>query len=109
MEPVKLTDTLSVAGQVQPEEVEQLAKAGFKAIICNRPDDEEPGQPDFAEIAAAAEAQGLEVRHIPVDASRPVEMQKDEFARALEELPAPVLAYCRTGNRCTLLHQAISG
>ncbi|WP_338068463.1 TIGR01244 family sulfur transferase [Aurantiacibacter odishensis] len=109
MEPVKLTDTLSVAGQVQPEEVEQLAKAGFKAIICNRPDDEEPGQPDFAEIAAAAEAQGLEVRHIPVDASRPVEMQKDAFARALAELPAPVLAYCRTGNRCTLLHQAVTG
>ncbi|GAA5053766.1 TIGR01244 family sulfur transferase [Erythrobacter westpacificensis] len=109
MEPKKLTDSLSVAGQVQPEEVEQLAKAGFKAIICNRPDDEEPGQPDFAEIAAAAEAQGLEVRHIPVDASRPVEMQKDAFARALAELPAPVLAYCRTGNRCTLLHQAVTG
>ena len=109
MEPKKLTETLSVAGQVQPGEVEQLARAGFKAIICNRPDDEEPGQPDFAEIAAAAEAQGLEVRHIPVDASRTVEMQKDEFARALAELPSPVLAYCRTGNRCTLLHQAISG
>ncbi len=109
MEPKKLTDSLSVAGQVQPEEVEQLAKAGFKAIICNRPDDEEPGQPDFAEIAAAAEEQGLEVRHIPVDASRPVEMQKDAFARALAELPAPVLAYCRTGNRCTLLHQAVTG
>tara|TARA_B100001057_G_scaffold468556_1_gene527853 strand:- start:386 stop:715 length:330 start_codon:yes stop_codon:yes gene_type:complete len=109
MEPTKLTDTLSVAGQVRPEEIEQLARAGFKAIICNRPDHEEPGQPDFAEVAAAAEAQGMKVRHIPVDASRTVEMQKDEFARALAEMPGPVLAYCRTGNRCTLLHQAISG
>lgn len=109
MEPKKLTETLSVSGQVRPDEVEQLAKAGFRAIICNRPDDEEPGQPDFAEIAAAAKAQGLEVRHIPVDASRPVEMQKDLFVRALAELPAPVLAYCRTGNRCTLLHQAVTG
>lgn len=107
MEPHKLTDTLSVTGQVRPEEVQQLAAAGFKAIICNRPDHEEPGQPDFAEVAAAARAQGMEVRHIPVDAERTVEMQKDEFARALEELPAPVLAYCRTGNRCTKLHEAV--
>lgn len=109
MEPTKLDDTLFVAGQVRPEEVEQLAKAGFKSIICNRPDHEEPGQPDFAEVAAAAQAQGMEARHIPVDAARPVETQKDAFARALEELPGPVFAYCRTGNRCTMLHQAISG
>lgn len=108
MEPTKLSDTLSVAGQVQPDEVADMARAGFKSIICNRPDDEEPGQPDFADIAAAAQAQGMAVRHIPVDATRPVEMQKDEFARALAELPAPVLAYCRTGNRCTMLHQAVS-
>lgn len=109
MEPKSLTDGLSVAGQVRPEDVPQLAREGFKAIICNRPDDEEPGQPDFAEIAAAARAQGMEARHIPVDAARPVAMQKDEFARALAELPGPVLAYCRTGNRCTLLHEAVSG
>ena len=107
MEPTKLSETLSVAGQVTAEEVEQLAEAGFKSIICNRPDDEE--QPDFADIAAAAQAQGMEVRHIPVDAMHPVEMQKDEFARALAEMPAPVLAYCRTGNRCTMLHHAVSG
>lgn len=109
MEPTKLSDNLSVMGQVQPDEVAALAEQGFKAIICNRPDDEEPGQPDFAEVAAAAEALGLPARHIPVDAMRPVEMQKDEFAQALAEMPGPVLAYCRTGNRCTLLHNAVSG
>jgi len=109
MESTKLSDTLTVSGQVKPEEVEQLAKAGFKAIICNRPDDEEPGQPDFADIAAAAEKLGMPARHIPVDADRPVELQKDEFARALAELPAPVFAYCRTGNRCTKLHEAVTG
>lgn len=109
METTKLTENLSVSGQVKPEDVPELAREGFKAIICNRPDEEEPGQTDFAEVAAAAEALGLPVRHIPVDAERPVEMQKDDFARALAEMPGPVLAYCRTGNRCTLLHQAMSG
>lgn len=109
MEPNKLTEDLAVMGQITPEDVAALAQAGFKSIICNRPDEEEPGQPDFAEIAAAAEAQGMPAVQIPVDAERPVEMQKDAFARALADLPGPVLAYCRTGNRCTLLHQAVTG
>lgn len=109
METTKLSDTLSVTGQVRPDEVAQLARAGFRSVICNRPDDEEPGQPDFAQIAAAAREQGMEARHIPVDAEHTVEMQSAAFARALDELPKPVLAYCRTGNRCTKLHEAVTG
>ena len=104
----KLSDALTVTGQVRPDEMAQLARAGFRSVICNRPDHEEPGQPDFAQIAAAARAQGMEARHIPVDAEHTVEMQSAAFARALDELPKPVLAYCRTGNRCTKLHEAVS-
>ena len=109
METTKLSDTLSVTGQVRPDDISQLAKAGFRSVICNRPDNEEPGQPDFAQIAAAAREQGMEARHIPVDAEHTVEMQNAAFARALAELPGPVLAYCRTGNRCTKLHEAVNG
>ncbi len=108
MKTTKLDDDLSVSGQVQPRDVPELARAGYRTIICNRPDEEEPGQPTFAEIAAIAESLGLKVAHIPVDDAHPVEMQKGEFARALAQLPAPVLAYCRTGNRCTRLHEAVS-
>ncbi|WP_337189608.1 TIGR01244 family sulfur transferase [Aurantiacibacter rhizosphaerae] len=108
MDTTQLTDGLSVSPQISPAEVSELAAAGYKSIICNRPDEEETGQPDFADIAAAATALGLSTRHIPVDAERPVEMQADAFAKALAELPGPVLAYCRTGNRCTKLHEAIS-
>ncbi|MGB3796883.1 MAG: TIGR01244 family sulfur transferase [Alteraurantiacibacter sp.] len=109
MDVKKLTDTLFVTGQISPDEVGELAAQGFQSIICNRPNDEEQGQPGFAEIADAATAHGMAARHIPVDSDRPVDMQKDEFARALAEMPGPVLAYCRTGNRGSMLHEAIGG
>lgn len=109
MDITRLSEGLAVSPQVTREELPALAAAGFRAVVCNRPDKEEAGQPDFAEIAAAARALGLEARHIPVDDSHPVAMQKDLFAQALDELPQPVLAYCRTGNRCTKLYEAVSG
>ena len=45
----KLDDQFSVAGQITPEQVETISDLGFKAIVCARPDNEEGGQPSFAE------------------------------------------------------------
>ena len=56
-----ITPTLSVSEQVLPQEVAALAAAGFKSIVCNRPDGEGADQPSFAEIEAAATAAGLPV------------------------------------------------
>ena len=49
-----ITPTLSVSEQVLSQDVAALATAGFKSIICNRPDGEGADQPSFAEIEAAA-------------------------------------------------------
>ncbi|WAT16691.1 TIGR01244 family sulfur transferase [Aurantiacibacter sp. MUD11] len=106
MDITRIDEAISVTGQVLPKEVQALADAGFRTIICNRPDGEDPGQPDFASVAAAAQACGLEVRHIPVDDAHPIDMQKGDFARAMHDLPGPVLAYCRTGNRSGKIYQA---
>ena len=51
----ELSDVLSVAGQIQPGDVADLAASGYTAIICNRPDDEESGQPSMGAVAAACE------------------------------------------------------
>ena len=107
MQLTKLDDRLSVGPQITPDEVANLARRGFRSIICNRPDDEDPGQPSFAEIAAAAAEQGMEVRHIPV-ASRPAEAQAAAFAEALQEMPGPTYAYCRSGGLAGAL-AAMSG
>ncbi len=57
---IQLDEHLAVAGQILPEHVADIVAAGFKVLISNRPDGEEAGQPAQAEIAAAAEAAGLE-------------------------------------------------
>ena len=99
----KVTDTISVSPQLSPDDMKAVADAGFRSIVCNRPDGEEPGQPAEGGIAAAAREAGLEFRSIPVSRGlvRPGDL--DRFRAALDEMPGPVLAYCRSGTRCTML------
>jgi sulfide:quinone oxidoreductase len=94
---------LSVTGQMQPKEVSNIAKLGFKSLICNRPDGEGADQPTFAEIEAAATAAGMEARYIPVVSGRVTDADALKFKAAMEELPGPVLAFCRSGARSTMM------
>ncbi len=99
----KLTDEISVAGQISPEAVGELAALGFKSIICNRPDGEGSDQPLFREVADAAAAAGLEARYVPVSSGQVSDADAAAFSAAIAELPKPILAYCRTGTRSTTL------
>jgi uncharacterized protein (TIGR01244 family) len=99
----KLTETLAVAGQITPEMVPQIAEAGYRVLINNRPDGEEPGQPGSAEIAAVAEASGLEYHHFPVTAMNFPGPDIDQIADFFDDEQRPVFAFCRTGTRCTNL------
>lgn len=98
-----LTDEFSVSPQVDAAHIREIAGAGFKSIMCNRPDHEEPGQPDFDSIAEIAKQEGLEVCWVPVVSGMMTQEALDEFRRALDEMPRPMLAYCRSGTRCTML------
>ena len=104
MEYRRITDDYSVAGQITPDQIADIKAAGFRSVICNRPDDEQPGQPAADSIKAAVEAAGLEFRYIPVVSGQITAEDVDQMAAALDELPAPVFAYCRSGARCTNLH-----
>ncbi|OHD06286.1 bifunctional protein tyrosine phosphatase family protein/NAD(P)/FAD-dependent oxidoreductase [Sphingopyxis sp. RIFCSPHIGHO2_12_FULL_65_19] len=90
---------LSVSPQIRPEDVPAIAAAGFRSIICNRPDGEEAGQPTSAAMAAAAQANGLAFTHLPVVAGKLADTDAALMANALAHLPGPVLAYCRSGSR----------
>lgn len=94
---------VSVAPQILPDQMADIAAAGFVAIVNNRPDDEEPGQPSGAEIQAAAEAAGLAYTAIPVTHAGFGHGQLDAMRAALDAADGPVLAYCRSGTRsCNL-------
>ncbi|MBP0616891.1 TIGR01244 family sulfur transferase [Jiella mangrovi] len=98
-----LTDQLSVRDQVEPGEIAGLKAEGFRAIIVNRPDGEGPGQPSFAEIEQAAKAAGMEARYIPAVIGQITEADVAAFSAAMEELPKPVAAFCKSGLRSTTL------
>lgn len=98
-----LSAQLTISTQVDPGDLPSLARAGYRAIICNRPDGEDPGQPTWAEIAEAATSAGMIARHIPVTPGAISEDDVARFSAAIDESPGPVLAYCRTGGRAASL------
>ena len=93
-----VTDQISVAPQIALEDLRRAAELGFKLVINNRPDGEEPGQPTGAEVEAAARAAGLDYVHIPVRGG-PTPDQVEANYRAVEAADGPVLAFCRSGTR----------
>jgi sulfide:quinone oxidoreductase len=99
----KITDDLSVAPQIRTADLAAIAAAGFRAIICNRPDGETLDQPCCDEIEAAVAARGLVWRAQPVRSGSVTLDDAQAFAALMAELPKPVLAYCRTGTRCAAL------
>lgn len=99
----QLSDDFSVAPQMSPNEVEVVAQQGFKTIICNRPDKEDPSQPDHALIQQEAEKKGVTFYYLPVISGSMTDENVTEFHKILQECPKPALAYCRSGTRCTNL------
>ncbi len=107
----RVTDDFSTAPQISLADVAEAARQGFRTLISNRPDGEEPGQPAAAEVAAAASAAGLAFHHIPVVGS-PTPDQVEATLAILAETDLPVLAFCRSGTRSIVtwsIGQAQSG
>ncbi|MER9007076.1 MULTISPECIES: TIGR01244 family sulfur transferase [unclassified Mesorhizobium] len=107
MEYREISEDYSVSGQIQPEDAAAIKEAGFKSVICNRPDDEQPDQPSADSVKAAVEAAGLAFRYIPVISGQITAENVEDQAEALEALEVPVFAYCRSGARCTNLYGLI--
>lgn len=95
----RLTPAFGVAGQLDADDIAALAAQGWRSLVCNRPDGETADQPASAELMQAAAAHGLVWRHIPVVSGQWRDADVAAFAEALHTLPAPVLAFCRTGTR----------
>ena len=100
----QIDDEYSVSGQISIEDLDDIKAQGFKSIVCHRPDHEVPDQPEFAFIAARARELGLEITHIPVG---PMGVTADAvrgMVDALDEMPRPMLGYCRSGARSTNIY-----
>ncbi|WP_228242782.1 TIGR01244 family sulfur transferase [Porphyrobacter sp. GA68] len=99
----RVTDSFAVAPQLSPSDLGSVADEGFAAVICNRPDGEEAGQPAADVMRRAAEEAGLSFHHIPVTGGAFPEAAIDAFGKVRRETNGPVLAYCRSGTRSIML------
>lgn len=109
----KLAGQLYIAPQLTEADVKEAAELGIRTVICNRPDGEEENQPTFAQIQNLLAAEGIRAtHHQPVVAPAINAADVAAFHKLLENADQPVLAYCRTGTRCSLLwgyHQVQNG
>ncbi|EEX13395.1 pyridine nucleotide-disulphide oxidoreductase [Citreicella sp. SE45] len=103
MEFRKINDDITVSPQIAAADLAGIAAAGYRSIICNRPDGEGADQQTFDEIDAAAREAGLVARYLPVVSGKVQDGDAEAFGTAMRELPGPVFAYCRTGTRSATL------
>ena len=98
----QLDDRTLVSGQIKPEDVPALRELGVSLIVNNRPDHEDVGQPESDDIESAAQAAGIEYRHVPIARG----MGPSDIEAMREAMHAvgegKLFAFCRSGNRSTL-------
>lgn len=97
----RLAPEVTVSPQIDVANVADLAASGVALIVCNRPDGEDPGQPDAASLKAAAESCGVAFLHMPV-VGGPTADQAEALGRALGSVGRAHL-YCRSGMRSTAM------
>lgn len=103
MEFKNVNDGFTVSPQITADDVKAVHEAGFKTIICNRPDGEGADQPVFDEIRAVGEKLGITCLYLPVDSGKVTDEAAVEFSELLKASPQPAFAYCRTGTRSITL------
>lgn len=99
-----VSEKLSVSSQPSVEDIRSLRANGFKTLINNRPDGEEPGQPGTEAEAQEAKHCNLSYAFIPVTGATITEADVRAFQRAIDESEGPVFAHCKTGTRSLNLY-----
>jgi sulfide:quinone oxidoreductase len=101
---IQLEKDVFVAPQLVEADFVEIAARGFRSVVNNRPDGEAEGQLPDRRAAAAARRHGLEYRFQPVmNVNVTDDTVVEAFVELLDELPRPILFYCRTGTRCSIL------
>lgn len=105
----QLTQRYSVSPQINVEDLANIKEQGFTAIINNRPDGEEIGQPLSSDIGSAAQALGLDYVHIPMNGPQVSEDQVELFKAFVEKNSGKIFAFCRSGNRSSIIYNVANG
>jgi uncharacterized protein (TIGR01244 family) len=99
----RLSDRMLASPQITVADVAIAKDRGVTLIVNNRPEGEGDDQTPGADIEAAARAAGIDYLAIPITHAGFSHPQVAKLAEALERATGPVLGYCRSGTRSTLL------
>ena len=103
MEIRPIADGYAVSPQITPEDVAAIRDAGFTTVVCNRPDGEITPDVQAEAIRAAVEGAGLRFVLNPVVGGAITMENVEAQGAALAEAEGPVLAYCASGNRSSIV------
>lgn len=99
----QITPTYFVAPQLDPADMADVAAAGITTVICNRPDEEVPPPFQAGVMEAAALAAGLEFVRLPLTHQTMTPPNVGRQMECAETSKGPVLAYCASGTRSTVV------
>ncbi len=92
-----------VSPQISAEDIEAIADAGIKLVICNRPDEEVPESHQAEAIRIAAEARGLRFETLALTHQTMTPANVSRQASLAASTDGPVLAYCASGTRSSIV------
>ena len=99
----EICENYSVSPQIGAEDFAEISRAGYTTVICNRPDNEIPGDLHGEKMRPLAEAEGLAFHFLPFTHQTLTAEIVARHAALVEGSPGPVLAYCASGTRCSVV------
>ncbi|SNR59803.1 TIGR01244 family sulfur transferase [Puniceibacterium sediminis] len=99
----QITPKYHVSPQISVEDVPAIKDAGITTVICNRPDSEVPPSHHATAIKAAVTAAGLQFKELPLTHQTMTPENIGQHAAFIEGSEGPVLAYCASGTRSSVV------
>ncbi|WP_037338221.1 TIGR01244 family sulfur transferase [Saccharospirillum impatiens] len=104
----QLSPTFKVSPQITVDDVTEAKEQGIAVIVCNRPDGESDDQIPAADIRRACESAGIKFVELPMNGPNYSPEQVSTLKSLIDD-GSNILAYCRTGNRSSILYNATQG
>ena len=98
----RITNTYAVSPQILPDDLPEIAAAGFATVLCNRPDSEVPIEIQSETMRIATEAAGLRFVVLPLTHDTIGDCVAEQMA-ICDASAGPVFAYCASGTRCSII------
>jgi len=100
----QINNDFSYTSQIEVDDISEIVSLGFKTIINNRPDNEGGAeQPKSEALEAIALSHGISYVYIPVIPNNIQPHQIEIFKEVYAKAPKPILGFCKTGNRASMM------